>query len=141
MALLGEKEQGILKERFAELDKTVNLICFTQEFECQYCNETRELLEELAQLSDKIDLQIFDFQKDEAEVKKYNIDKIPATVVAGDQDYGIRYFGIPAGYEFSALIENIMFVSKGQTDLSDNTRQQLNDLSKPIHIQVFVTPT
>ena len=141
MALLGEKEQGILKERFANLKNPVKLICFTQEFECQYCTETRSLLEEVEQLSDQIELQVYDFQKDETEVKKYNIDKIPAIVVEGTQDFGIRYFGIPAGYEFSALIEDIEFVSKGQTDLSDYTRKHLNDLPKPIHIQVFVTPT
>ena len=59
----------------------------------------------------------------------------------GTRDYGIRFFGIPSGYEFSSLIEDIMVVSKDRTDLTDETRQRLKKLSRPVHIQVFVSVT
>jgi glutaredoxin-like protein len=64
-------------------------------------------------------------------------------MTGGEQsrDYGIRYFGIPSGYEFSSLIEDIMMVSSGQSGLSAATKEVLANLEKPVHLQVFVTPT
>ena len=141
MALLTKGIQNSLIKEFADLERNVKLIFFTQEFECSFCSQTRELLEKLSTLSDRITLEIFDFQKDTEEAKHYQIDKIPAIVMEGTRDYGIRFFGIPSGYEFSSLIEDIMVVSKDRTDLTDETRQQLKKLSRPVHIQVFVSVT
>ena len=73
--------------------------------------------------------------------KAYRIDKIPATVIEGDIDYGIRYYGIPAGYEFAALLDTIIEVSKRDSGLAENIRQKLKEINLPVHIQVFVTPT
>jgi alkyl hydroperoxide reductase subunit AhpF len=106
-----------------------------------YCRETRQLMEEITELSDKITLEEYDFVADKDVVKRYSIDKIPATVVEGDKDYGIRFFGIPAGYEFGTLIEDIIMISKGDSGLEPETRLALATLSEPVHLQVFVTPT
>jgi glutaredoxin-like protein len=57
------------------------------------------------------------------------------------KDYGIRYYGIPAGYEFSTLINDIMMVSRGESGLSAETKAYLAGLTQPLHLQVFVTPT
>ncbi len=141
MAHINEKDREHLKKEFDNLVNPVKLIMFTQEFECQYCQLTHELLTELSELSDKINIEIYDFVKDKEKVKAYNIDKIPAIVVEGEKDYGIRFFGVPAGYEFSTLIEDIIDVSKGTTSLSDETKQALKNLEKPVHIQAFVTLT
>jgi alkyl hydroperoxide reductase subunit AhpF len=101
--------------------------------------------EELAELSDKITLEVYDFVDDKEVAEQYNIDKIPATVVMkggdGAKDYNIRYFGIPSGYEFSSLIEDIMMVSAEDSGLSETTKEYLASLSEPVHLQVFVTPT
>ncbi len=141
MAILKEQDQDFLKNKFSELEQAVKLTCFTQQFECQNCEQTRSLLEEVSQLSDKISLQVYDFQKDQDKAKNYGIDKIPAVAVEGKKDYGIRYYGIPGGYEFTSLIESIMNVSSEKTDLAPDTLQKLNSLNQPVHIQVFVTPT
>jgi len=145
MTLLKEEDRTHLTEHFQTLKNPVKLVVFTQEMECQYCKETRMIADELAALSDKITLEVYDFIKDKEIVEQYDIDKIPATVVmkGGDQpkDYGIRYFGIPSGYEFSSLIEDIMMVSSGESGLSQNTKNVLAKLDKPVHFQVFVTPT
>jgi glutaredoxin-like protein len=113
--------------------------------ECQYCQETRQLAEEIASLSEKLSLKVYDFVADEAEVKAYNIDKIPALVImrGGEQakDFGMRYYGIPAGYEFGSVVEDIVMVSQGESGLSEATKAQLKALTAPLHLQVFVTPT
>ena len=79
--------------------------------------------------------------KDVEKVKEYNIERIPAIAVVGKRDYGIRYYGIPSGYEFSSLVNVIIIVSKGVTSILDDTRTKLKTVNKPIHIKIFVTPT
>ena len=145
MPLLQEADQQHLREQFEALETPVKLVMFTQEMECQYCSETRQISEEVASLSDNISVEVYDFVRDQEIVEQYNIDKIPAIAIVrgGDQpkDYGIRLFGIPSGYEFSSLIENIMMVSKGESGLSAETKAWIQALEQPVHMQVFVTPT
>ncbi len=141
MALLDDKVRAQVEEKFKELDGPVRIINFTQEMECQYCTETRRLMEEIAGLSDKISLEVLDFVADKDKAHAYNIDKIPATVVMGEKDYGIRFFGIPSGYEFTTVLESILMVSKKDSGLADDTKKALAGLKKPLHLQVFVTPT
>jgi alkyl hydroperoxide reductase subunit AhpF len=114
---------------------------FTQEMECQFCQHTRELMEEVAALSDKLSVEVYDFVKDKAKALQYQIDKIPATVIEGAKDYGIRLFGIPSGYEFMTLMEDILMVSTGETGLSQKTLSLVESIVTPLHIQAFVTPT
>ena len=115
--------------------------CFTQPFECQYCKETRELVEEVAALSDKVSVEVFDFVDDKALADSLGIDKVPAIAVVGAKDYGIRMFGIPSGYEFGSLIESIKLVSEGKSGLAPDTKKMVAKLTKPVKIQVFITPT
>ena len=145
MTLLQESDRKILQEKFAELAKPVKLVVFTQEMECQYCKETRQLAEEVAELSDMISLEVYDFVKHQEIAEQYNVDKIPATIImlGGDtpKDYGIRFFGIPSGYEFSSIIEDIMMVGSGETGLGAEMKAWAAALESPVHMQVFVTPT
>ena len=143
MAMIGDKDKKAVGDRLSKLTGPVKLVMFTQEMECQFCKETRELVEEIAALSDKISVEIKDFLKEEAEARKLGIDKIPAIGVLGegDKDYGIRFYGIPAGYEFMSLLEAIEIVSKDESGLSANGKERLKGLDKPVHLQVFVTPT
>ena len=145
MALLKDQDREHLLKEFEALKDPVKIMVFTQENECQYCVETRQIAEEVAGLSDKISVEVFDFVADQEVAEHYNIDKIPATVImrGGDdpKDFGIRYFGIPSGYEFSSIIEDILMVSQGDSGLSDETKNMLKELTDPLHLQVFVTPT
>lgn len=141
MAFLTEKDQQFVINLFENMQDKVQLIMFTQELECQYCRETRQILEEVASLSEKIDLTVYNFQDDKDIAEKYNIDKIPATIIEGEKDYGIRYYGIPSGYEFSSLLEDIVDVSKNESGFSAETKEMLSKIDKPLHLQVFVTPT
>ncbi len=81
--MLGEKEKKVISEVFKGLKNSVKLINFTQELECQFCRETREILTELAAFSDKLSLEVYNFQLDKQKVDQYGVDKIPATVIEG----------------------------------------------------------
>lgn len=150
MPFLREADRRQLEQIFTErLTEPVTLVLFTQHEsplvipaqECQTCRETRELLEELAGLSDKIRLEIKDLVRDAAEARQLGVDNIPAIIFRGKNKGTLRYFGIPSGYEFGVLVQDILDVSTGTTGLSPQTREQLAKLSVPVHIKVMVTPT
>ncbi len=141
MGLIPDNEKETIRSRLTEMDRTVKLVNFTQEFECMYCRETRQIMEELADLSDKLSVDVYDFKQHKDVAEQYGIDKIPATVLVGDKDRGIRFFGIPSGYEFATLMDDILMVSKQESGLTTESKELLAALSEPMHLQVFVTPT
>jgi glutaredoxin-like protein len=143
MSLVPEEHKAHVKEQLqANMKDPVKLIVFTQELECEFCKESRELVLEVASfVPDKVKVEVYDFVKDAEKAKEYSVDKVPAIAIVGAKDYGIRYYGIPYGYEFNPFIDNIINVSKGTTNLSDETKAKLKTLDKPVHIQVFVTLT
>jgi glutaredoxin-like protein len=141
MALLRDEDAAEIRRRLSEMAVPVKMIHFTQELNLEYGRETRQVLEELAGLSEKLSLEVYDFILDKEKVAEYGVDKVPATVIRNGKDYGIRYYGMPAGYEFSTVLDAILDVSKGESGLAAESKERLAGLSQPIHLEVFVTPT
>lgn len=142
MALLRDEDRQHLEEEFEKrLSAPVKLVVFTQTIACDFCEQTEQIAQEVASLSDRITVEVYNFVADKSVAEEYAIDKIPAMVVEGEQDYGIRFFGIPSGYEFTSLIEDIMMVSSGESGLAEDTKKSIATVEEPVHIQVFVTPT
>jgi len=141
MGILKEKDREKLKNAFKDIEKDVKILMFTQEMECQHCEMTRTMLEEVSGLSDKVIFEVHDFVAEADLAKKYRVDKIPATVLLGDKDYGIHFYGVPAGYEFNVLIEDIMDVGKRDPGLSKEVMTELAKVDKPVHMQVLISPT
>lgn len=141
MPLLSDDDIVEIKKRFEQLVNPVELVHFTQELNLEYGREARQLLEEVAATSEKLSLQVFNFLIDKEKVFEYAVDKVPATVVRNGKDYGIRFYGLPAGYEFSNLLDAILSVSQGESGLADDTKEKLKAITRPLHLEVFVTPT
>lgn len=142
MSLLPDDKKELLKSDFKEkLVDPVKIVMFTQEVECRFCSDTRKLIEDIATLNEKITAEVYDFVADSAKAKEYGVDKIPALAIIGKKDYGVRIYGLPYGYELQTLLEAIVNVSKGTTDLSDKTKQILSDVKSSVNIKVFVTLT
>ena len=145
--LLDDQIVEQVRDVFSQMQNDVALIHFTTErSDCMYCPETKQLLEEIAPLSDKLHLEVYDIEKDADKAKEFGVDKTPATIVAAYDhgvvtNFGIRYFGIPSGHEFSSIIQDIMTVSERDSGLKPATREFLKSLTEPVHLQVFVTPT
>ncbi len=139
--LLDDRLRGDIQKRLASLSRPITLVYFTQELECPTCRETGQLLRETAELSDKVRLEVYNFQLDREAVETFKVDKIPATVVMAEKDYGIRFYGIPSGYEFSTFLDTMLAVSRGDSELAPETREKIRAVTKPLHLQVFVTPT
>ena len=141
MEVLKDKDRQKVAEVFKQIEKNVTIIMFTQEIECSHCAMVRNILEEVSGLSEKISFEIHDFVAEADLAKKYAVDKIPATVILGDQDYGIRYYGVPAGYEFNALIQDIRDVGKRDPGLGKEVLTELAKIDQPVHLQVLTIPT
>lgn len=135
-----------VQDVFDQLKNPVEVLFFGSKKDCQYCDDTLQLVTELTGLSDKVGLSVYDADDDAETTRQYKVDKYPGLVIAGrdgDQilDYGIRYAGIPSGHEFSSLIHDLILVSAGDSGLGQETRDFLKSLNSPVHLQVFVTPT
>lgn len=144
--LLDENIKKDVRQAFAGLQHPVQILFFGTKETCEYCSETRQLLEEVVALSPQLGLSIYDLQVDADIAREYRIDKAPAFVLTARDgetlaDTGIQYAGIPAGHEFTTLIQDIVLVAGRDSGLKPATREFLKGLQKPIHLQVFVTPT
>ncbi|MEM0441335.1 MAG: thioredoxin family protein [Candidatus Caldarchaeum sp.] len=143
MPILTERDKRAVRSRLqGNLENPVRMKVFTQEFECQYCSDLRTLVEELSELGDgKLEHEIYDFEKNADLAARWKVDKIPALLIHGLKEYKVRYFGLPAGYEFAALLDDLIDVSRGVSRLSPSVKQKVKEIDRPVHIQVFVTPT
>ncbi|MEK6286810.1 MAG: thioredoxin family protein [Acidobacteriota bacterium] len=151
MGLISETDRETIRNHFSEsLDGDVEIVMFTERESpiiipgkqpCEMCTQTEELLEEVSALSDKLKLTVHEISTAKEEADALGIDRVPAFVFKGASRGRVRFFGIPSGYEFSALIEDLVDVSKGTTDLSEETREYLSTLTEDVNIKVFTTPT
>jgi glutaredoxin-like protein len=135
-----------ITEAFAEVKEPVQVLFFGSKDNCEYCDETMQLLEEVIALNDKLELSVYDMQEHKDVASKFNVTNAPGIVIAARDgaevtNLGIQFSGIPSGHEFSTLINDIVIVSKRESGLNEKTREFLKNLDKPLHLQVFVTPT
>jgi alkyl hydroperoxide reductase subunit AhpF len=142
MALIREEVAQQLREEFAHLAGPVRLAVFSQTLADPNSEQVKRLVEELAALEPRITVESFNFVLDAEKVQALGIRRTPAiAIMGGEKDYGVRFYGLPSIYEFGTLIEAIMDVSSGQSGLSEATRTALAQVTQPVHLQVFSTPT
>lgn len=142
MALLSEKDAKKVQEILNALPATVEVHFFTQELECQFCRETGELLRELAALSPKLKLVEHDFLLDKDAASAFGVEMVPAIVPVGPAgDLGLRFYGIPAGYEFASLLESFKLAAGADPELAPETKEFLAQLAHELELDVYVTPT
>lgn len=141
MPLFDEKVANQLKGILNGMKNPVKLAFFTQEIECPMCRETHIFIDEFCGLSDKLSLSIYDFVKDKEQSEKYHVDKIPAIVVldGAGKDTGIKFYGLPGGYEINSFIKSLLETSGQKEELPDTVKMKIAAIKKDVHIQVFVT--
>lgn len=155
MPLLKDRDRQALTEQFAEMTAPVRIVFFTRADECETCSITEQILDEVAPLGDKLELVKLDYATDPAAAARYAIARVPAFAVVRleegrgenggpaflERDYGIRFYGVPSGYEFMSFIGALLDVSTGDSQLSPASRQLVSHITTPTHFQVFTTPT
>jgi len=147
MPLLSSGDQEKLRDAFAEMVRPVRLLFFTQTLDCETCPTTRQILDELPPLSDKISLEEINLVLDRDRAKQYGVDRAPAVVPVwadesgAERDSRIRFVGAPSGYEFISLVHAVLLVGGRGSELTEETRARLAAVDKPVTMQVFTTPT
>lgn len=145
--LLNEQIAEQVRQIFdAQLKQPVEILFFGVQEGCETCDDTRRLAEEVVAISDKLHLSVYDLNEHADLAARYGVDKAPGMVIAARDgetltDYGVRLSGIPSGHEFTTLIQDLLLVSSRDSGLSQPTRDYLKSLDRPLHMQVFVTPT
>jgi len=141
MGLLSANDETAVRKEFERIGGPVKLTVFASELGGEHNTQTVSLIREVAALSDQLSVAVLNPHIDRDQAAAYGVTEAPAVVVEGTRDYGIRFLGIPAGYEFSNLIDSIIAVSTGEAGLSEETKATLAGLTEDVTIKVFTTPT
>ncbi|HVZ19551.1 MAG TPA: thioredoxin family protein [Vicinamibacterales bacterium] len=147
MSLISASDQQRLRETFNDMQRPVRLLFFTQTLGCETCLQTRQILDELPQLSEKIAIEEVNFILDPDKARQYGVDRVPAVAIVGqdekgeERDSNIRFLGAPAGYEFMSLIQAVLLVGGRPSALSEDSLKQIAAVSTPTTVHVFTTPT
>ena len=142
MALIRDEVAQQLRQEFEGLVNPVRLAVFSQALADPESEQVKRLMEELAALEPRISVESVNFVLDTERVQQLAIRRTPGIAIMGaEKDYGVRFYGLPSGYEFGTLIEAILDVGAGESGLSAQTREALAQVTRPLHLQVFSTPT
>jgi len=142
MSLLTDEVTAELREAFSALVNPVRLVVFSQALAEPISEEVRRLVEELASVDERLSAESCNFVLDQERVAELGIERIPAIAVLGEsEDHGVRFYGLPTGYEFGSLVEATLDVSRGASALSEETQARLAALDADVRLRVFSTPT
>lgn len=143
MPLLSDADRATLTQHLAPIGKQVDLLLFTQTFGGSESGRlSKQVLDEVASLHDKVAVVEKNFVLDTDDRAKYQVDKAPAVVVLSDgADTRMRLYGAPTGYEFVSLVEAVLLAGTGEPELEPETLAALAEVKEPLHLQVFTTPT
>jgi alkyl hydroperoxide reductase subunit AhpF len=147
VSLIAPPDQQKLRAAFSEMTSPVRLLLFTQTLGCETCLQTRQILDELPALSDKITVEEANLVLDADKAARYGVDRVPSIALLGsngageERDSRIRFVGMPAGYEFISLVQAVLLVGGGASGLTEESRRRIAAVDKPVVMQVFTTPT
>lgn len=139
--MINEDSRKKLVPLLSGMKERVSLLYFTQDIECGICREVHQFLDEFCSLSDKINLSSIDFVAEKTKADYYGVDKIPALLLLdkNDNDSGIRFYGVPAGYEINSFVAALLDLSGNRKPLPDALTAKIQSIKKPVHIQVFIS--
>ena len=147
MSLLSPADQEKLRESFDEMTTSVRVLFFSQTLDCEPCLQTRQILDELPPLSDKIIVEEVNFILEQDKAAQYGIARVPALALVTEdasgaaRDTRIRFLGTPAGYEFVSLVQALLLAGGHDSQLTAENRARIAAVDTPTTIQVFSTPT
>jgi len=136
---LEKEDEYVVRQRLGTMESDVTIRYFSQKAGGDYSPENLQLLQMLTGMSSKLHLEVYDLQDDHRKAGAEKIAGAPATKLVGAEKRHIIFYGIPSGFEFLSLLEDILMVSRGDSGLNEGSRRRLRALRDPLHIRVFVT--
>ena len=141
MTFMDQQTADEVKKRLETLEAEVKIIYFKESLLCQTCGPAEDFYKEVAALSPKVKLEVYNRVTDTEKAAAYGVSLTPAAVIEGGKGARVRFYGIPAGYEFVSLLEALKNSAAPAQELQPETLAALGALTAPVNIKVFVTPT
>jgi alkyl hydroperoxide reductase subunit AhpF len=99
-----------------------------------FAAETERVVASLAELSKHVTYRV--------ETEPPGFERYPAVAVLPEgRDVGVRYYGLPWGYELGSLIGAVVEAGRAASSLKADSLERLDALDRDLAIDVFVTPT
>ena len=143
MAVFRPEDEARVRELFAELERPVELLVALGPEETplvgaardiDFGAETVKVVRGLAELSELVTCRV--------EEEPAGFERYPAVSVRPEgREAGVRYDGLPFGYELGSLIGAILEAGRAASSLTGETLARLESLDRDVAIDVFVTPT
>jgi glutaredoxin-like protein len=140
MSLISEQDKEYLQEEFGRnLKRKVELLYFEEKGkESEYSLQTKELLKELVALNDNLSLTLKNCE-DAGAMESEGLYLCPSIKVKSERSGFVNFYGIPAGHEFTSLIEAINDMGSDNLSLPDDVIKGLKEIDSPVDIKVFIT--
>jgi alkyl hydroperoxide reductase subunit AhpF len=142
MPLLRPEEETKVREWFAELERPVELFVGLGPEETpragsgdlDFGAEMVRVCEALAELGEGVTCRV--------EEEPDGFPRFPAVSIRPDgRDVGVRYDGLPWGYELGSLVGAIVEAGRAEPTLRPDSLAALEELDRELAVDVFVTPT
>ena len=142
MGIFRPEDEARVRELLAGLERPVELLVAHGPEETpqhgardvDFGAETERVVRALCELSPLLSVRV---EEEPPEYERY-----PAVgVLPEGRDAGVRYYGLPYGYELGSLIGAVIEAGRTESSLSPETLERLAALDRDVAIDVFVTPT
>lgn len=142
MPLLRSEEETKVREWFADLERPVELFVALGPEETpragsgdvDFGAEMVRVCEELAELGERVTCRV--------EEEPEGFPRFPSVSVRPDgRDAGVRYDGLPWGYELGSLVGAVVEAGRADSTLRPDSLVALGELERDLAVDVFVTPT
>lgn len=129
-----------IRDILKDMINPITILLFTDK-DCDTCKETKQLLEETSELSNKITLRTIELEDASNELELYDIKLAPSFVFLDHENVykGVKFNGIPAGHEINSFISAILEMSGVSFNFSDDILKRIENITEPVDIKVFVT--
>jgi len=141
MAFLNDEIKKQLEEIFEPMKNEVTVALFATKELCETCEDTKTFMTEMAEVSEKISLDVYDMNEDATLAEEFGVKRVPTIVLLGEnrKDFGIQFNGIPGGHEINSFISSVLEVSGAGEELPEVFAERIAKVDKPVDIKVFVT--
>jgi alkyl hydroperoxide reductase subunit AhpF len=142
MPVLRPEEEEKVRGWFAELERPVELLVglgpeetpLAGSGDVDFGAEMVRVCEGLAELGDPVSCRV--------EQQPDGFPRFPAVAIRPDgQDVGVRYDGLPWGYELGSLVGAVVEAGRSEPSLRPESIAALGELERELALDVFVTPT
>ncbi len=141
--ILSDKVQDEIRDLWQDLKDPVEIRFYGGEGDASANETMKALWDELQALNGLVQIQDIASPLSQFLPEHDNERQGPISEVWFDGEFsGIRYLGIPSGYEFGGLVDTVRSLSMGiAPHISEETQAWLKNLDHDLHLEVFVTPT